>query len=1527
MGARGADGPNLGRRAAEEDPEDAARRLFQDPRATIAFEAADEAEARRAVAEFGALFDAAPGVFKVALEGAKAGAETLSSDRLQGIAEIIQNADDAGATFVEFRLIDARLIAVHDGHPVTLPDVLALAMPWLSNKTDDARSIGRFGIGLTTLHSLSRVLDVHSGPYHIRLGTPTIQAIDGDELPVELGDQQWTAFSVPLADASLDLGDLLGWLARWDDGALLFLRHVREVRLIGPGGDVACELALSWGKSIRVPCAVGGREVRVERRRVKARDGRAWLVHTASVARPAGVARASKASGETVPLGLAVPMQPSEDGELYAGLPVERFRVPIRVNAPFDPMTSRAGLASTPWNTALLPLLADLWTGSVVALFATEPARAWRVIPLPASRSRDDRGAMTVADSLELLLLDRARTELAARAEIPVDGALRRLVGLAVEDSPLEDVLDPAEVASLAALPAALPRSARDPSGRWRGCLADWRQAGAPLAPVVTVEKALELFSRPGRPTEATISLAAAALAAGLEAKLALLPCVVTSSGDHVVPPATGSAQALLATGSPLAEELGLGTRLASEQLVAADDAQRVLAWLKKTGAVIGSPGNEEVLRRLAAAGNAGDRLERPLTGGQLCGLRDAFEQLEPGLRDALGRGVGRAVTVEAVSYDSRGRQVQTHARPADIYLPRAIDRDPDSFAVAAGRTPGLAWANPRYAESLRSAAGKGTGLGPQKFLGILGAERTPRLIPHPGLQRRYNSDGRRGLPRGLRDAGGRDSAMRDIWATYTLDDVASPDLRAVALGIARERKAKARRQRAMALLATVSRMLNKSEDQASVVAASDSYGWNYRGSIPAFWLWSARAIAWLDDAHGKPQPPASMRLRTQGTLAVYGPDAPGYLNRAFDIPARRDALAALGVAGEPSTRELVDRLRSLRDHESALDSAPAETAFVYQAIAGRLASHRAVPGDLNQRDLRAAFSDGPGLVHTNLGWRKPAEALLGPAVFGDYEPFAPQVNGTEQLWVFLHIRKPDIDDCLRVIGQLSRAGHQPEGGDVTVLLETLRLLDRLLASPGDLPQPTRRRLATVSLWTTLGWTRKRPVYAIDDPALFEGLRPDVPVWDPGGNLAQFGNLLKPLRITTIRADAATVVAPEVAAPDDEQTALLQAAVAHLQEDLARNLPSAIGALVIRWEDLRQFEVRVDPDLRVRVEGLEERPDAEIEVSVKADARRRVLFVRDATDLRRVDGGGRAIAGLFTSSDRHRLAQAWLAAWVEAENGRTALRLKLADERAAEEQAEADRAIAGRQEALRSMAGQIADPARIRRQGTTGRAGAVPPPRAATPAGNAPRVLVDPESLSIAEPGDYKGPPDLGNASQKEQPEASGSTSSWPRPSPNGATPRGQAAPRAFTDLDKETVGLALLRKVIETDTVTITDRRGQYGLGADAQDNLGRFYELKVHLGPEPDIIRMEESEIRLALSAPDKYFLVVISNVEATDARPKVRIIPDPLHQLAVTQSGAVTLSGVRAAVDSLVYELEPHAGERPLRTGGRQDADHNL
>jgi hypothetical protein len=1493
-------------------PEQAAQRLFQAPRAPVNFKAADETEARRAVEELARLFESAPGVFKDALDGARAGAETLSADRLQGLAEIIQNADDTGASFVEFQIVADYLVAAHDGRAVTLSDVLSMATPWLSNKIDNVLATGRFGIGLMTLRALSDVLDVHSGAYHIRLGEPTISGIESSAKPPLTSEPSATAMCLPLQPAILDTDQLVAWLGRWDDGSLLFLRHVKRVSVLRPDGSAAATLGLTWSEDEPTTWLADGHQLKVERRHAQARDGRTWLVHTTEAPTPKAVRRVRKASGVTVPLGLALPLHPEDHGVIYAGLPVVETKVPFRVNAQFDPVTSRSGLASTGWNNALLPLLADLWVEVVEDLFAEMPAAAWDVVPLPDDDNDEDE-ATSVVDRLERLLISKGRDELATRAAVRVDRTLMPLSELAVEDVALEGVVEPAEVASLAGLAKMLPDSARDAAGRWRLVLDDWRQASAPLPTPVTVGAALVLLNDANRNAAASIRLTAAGLRAGLAARLTQLACVVTAKGDHVMPPTAGSLHVLLVGSSPLAEQLGVGVRLADDYLADSQPAEAVLAWLRQIGTVIDDSGNEEVVRRLAAAGRAGNCLDEPPTYEQLRALRDAFEQVLPGERSALGLDVGRAIRIAAYTYDSRGHVVPTKARPIDVYLSRAIDREPDSFSVAADRTPGLLWTHNSYAEQLRSSLGRVGGLGPQKFLGLLGAERAPRLVRHPKLQERFVSESRLGLPVGVHGSPPqRDGELRAIAATYTLDDLDSPDLRAAALDISKERKALRRRDRAGALLGALGRAWDRLEEESEVVAAHDFYNWQTKGTTRAFWLWSVGAIGWLDDTDGSPQAPLGLRLKTPGTMAVHGLDATGYLRPEFDAPNRREVLAALGVAGEPNSSDLVDRLQRLRDVRPVQDTISTDAAIVSQALADRLASGNAIAGDLSERELRTAFASGDGLVYTDLGWRTPAQVLVGTAVFRRRYAFVPQVPRAEHLWTALRIRQPSVDDCLRVIGQVSRTRRAPEGDDVLVVLETLRLLgDRLAAAP-QLPRQLSRRLANLALFTTRGWTTERPVYEVDDPALVSGLRAEVPVWDPGGEVSQFSALVGPLRITRLGPDATKVIDPDSAQRDDDATDLLASAVSLLQDDLARNDSRTAGALSIGWDRLRDFEVRVDPELRLQVHGLIGRPPVNIEVPTKADVASDVLFMRDSRLLRQVEAGGRAIASLFSPADRRQLAQAWLAACVAAGEGRTAQRLQLAEQQAAAERARTEKDMATRAAALgQEIADRHAGRARRRSANPSGTAmggadssGTRPQSSAAPQPKTKPRVLVDPSTLTIA---NANGQPAAGSGSRGPLRRRGRNSSPLPQPNRDGGSPRGGATAPPFTGLDKESVGLELARLVLGGDAAEIADLRAQHGVGADAVDSLDRFFELKVHLGDEPDAVHLEESQIRRALSTPN-FFLVVVSNVEGADARPKVRIIVDPVHQLGMTQSSSVSFTGVRSAEHSLVYELAP-------------------
>ena len=148
--------------------EEAADRVFyHDPSVPFlqASEPVDEDAARVAVRRLGQLFEQLPASIRRALRGAEINAGQLSDDRLQGLAEMIQNADDVGATIVRLAVVSGQdgnfILCSHDGGPLLLQDVLGLATPWLSMKTADPESLGRFGIGLMTLRSLSELLEVH----------------------------------------------------------------------------------------------------------------------------------------------------------------------------------------------------------------------------------------------------------------------------------------------------------------------------------------------------------------------------------------------------------------------------------------------------------------------------------------------------------------------------------------------------------------------------------------------------------------------------------------------------------------------------------------------------------------------------------------------------------------------------------------------------------------------------------------------------------------------------------------------------------------------------------------------------------------------------------------------------------------------------------------------------------------------------------------------------------------------------------------------------------------------------------------------------------------------------------------------------------------------------------------------------------------------------------------------------------------------------------------------------------------------
>ena len=86
----------------------------------------------------------------------------LYSERTHFIFELIQNAEDAGATELAFELAADRLELRHDGRPFTEADVRGVCGVGKSGKSGDLTAIGKFGIGFKSVYAYTKSPRVYS---------------------------------------------------------------------------------------------------------------------------------------------------------------------------------------------------------------------------------------------------------------------------------------------------------------------------------------------------------------------------------------------------------------------------------------------------------------------------------------------------------------------------------------------------------------------------------------------------------------------------------------------------------------------------------------------------------------------------------------------------------------------------------------------------------------------------------------------------------------------------------------------------------------------------------------------------------------------------------------------------------------------------------------------------------------------------------------------------------------------------------------------------------------------------------------------------------------------------------------------------------------------------------------------------------------------------------------------------------------------------------------------------------------------
>ncbi len=156
----------------------------------------------------------------------------LYSERTHFLFELIQNAEDAGATQVAFDLFGDRLELRHDGRPFTEADVRGVCGVGKSGKALTA--IGKFGIGFKSVYAYTKTPRVYSGDEHFgieRYVRPFAVA------PLAAGPGTLFVFpfdleTVPAGTAVREISAALNGLSA---RLLLFLQHIARLRVGGVG--------------------------------------------------------------------------------------------------------------------------------------------------------------------------------------------------------------------------------------------------------------------------------------------------------------------------------------------------------------------------------------------------------------------------------------------------------------------------------------------------------------------------------------------------------------------------------------------------------------------------------------------------------------------------------------------------------------------------------------------------------------------------------------------------------------------------------------------------------------------------------------------------------------------------------------------------------------------------------------------------------------------------------------------------------------------------------------------------------------------------------------------------------------------------------------------------------------------------------------------------------------------------------------------------------------------------------------------
>lgn len=289
--------------------------------------------------------------------------EQLYPDRAHFIYELLQNAEDTGATQATFRLLPTALVFEHDGRAFEPADIEAITDIGSSNKPDDQETIGQFGIGFKAVFAYTETPRIYSPTYSFRIddlvlpsplaARPRLGSLTQFEFP----------FNNPKKSAATAFQEISQGLESLQSSTLLFLNHLTTIRWeIEGGAQVTIQRVTHDDHHLELITDPVAEETWSDHYLLFSAPVPGLPKHRAAVAFELDYLPEVEEYDHRRPLAKQMKVVEAKPGQVFVFFPAEKEASGLRfhLHAPFVPEVSRASIKDTPANLPLFKQLADV---------------------------------------------------------------------------------------------------------------------------------------------------------------------------------------------------------------------------------------------------------------------------------------------------------------------------------------------------------------------------------------------------------------------------------------------------------------------------------------------------------------------------------------------------------------------------------------------------------------------------------------------------------------------------------------------------------------------------------------------------------------------------------------------------------------------------------------------------------------------------------------------------------------------------------------------------------------------------------------------------------------------------------------------------------------------------------------------------------------------------------------------------------------------------------------------------------------